>query len=118
MAPSTEPSLRTLGPTSQWPFYLTHLQNYNLLYRTNRWKDITIKNVTGTSRGNRIFWAKCSKLSPCHDWKIEGLSLTPGKANHPEISYVCNNFVLGPQDGLNGCHPSDSDLETDSGGTV
>jgi len=85
---------------------------------TYEWKDITIKNVTGTSRGNRIFWATCSKLAPCHDWKVEDLHLTPGKTDHPEIGYVCNNFVLGPRDGLNDCHPSDSDLETDSGGSV
>ena len=44
--------------------------------------------------------------------------MTPGKTDHPEITYVCNNMILDGSDGLDQCHPSNSTLETDNGGTL
>lgn len=46
------------------------------------------------------------------------MDIMPGKQDHPEIHYTCNNFVLGGNDGLNQCHPSNSKLETENGGTL
>ncbi|ADV21054.1 polygalacturonase, putative [Cryptococcus gattii WM276] len=82
------------------------------------WYDIHLKNFTGKALRNRIAWMSCSKLTPCHDWTFEGIDIMPGKRDHPEIHYTCNNFVLGGNDGLNQCHPSNSKLETENGGTL
>ncbi|KAK8866057.1 hypothetical protein IAR55_001208 [Kwoniella newhampshirensis] len=82
------------------------------------WTDIHLKNFTGNALYNRVAWMSCSKLTPCHDWTFEDIDIKPGKKDHPEISYTCNNFVLGGKDGLNQCHPSNSTLETDNGGTL
>jgi galacturan 1,4-alpha-galacturonidase len=82
------------------------------------WYDIHLSNFTGQAAWNRIAWMDCSKTRPCHDWTFDAIEIKPGKTDHPEISYVCNNFVLGGNDGLNLCHPSNSTLETDNGGTL
>ncbi|WWD09559.1 hypothetical protein V865_007686 [Kwoniella europaea PYCC6329] len=82
------------------------------------WSDIHLKNFTGTALANRVAWMSCSKITPCHDWTFEDIDIRPGKEDHPEIHYTCNNFVLGGNDGLSQCHPSNSTLETDNGGTL
>ncbi|WVQ82697.1 hypothetical protein IAT38_004829 [Cryptococcus sp. DSM 104549] len=82
------------------------------------WTDIHLKNFTGQATANRIGWFACSKLQPCHGWTFQDIDIKPGKTDHPEIQYTCNNFVLGGKDGLNQCHPSDSKLEMDNGGTL
>lgn len=60
----------------------------------------------------------CSKKSPCFDWSFDNIDIVPGKNDHPEIQYVCNNMVLGGEDGMNHCHPSNSTLEMENGGTL
>ncbi|WWC58634.1 uncharacterized protein I303_101178 [Kwoniella dejecticola CBS 10117] len=82
------------------------------------WSDIHLKNFTGTGLGNRLVWMNCAKATPCFDWTFEDIDLKPGKTDHPEISYTCNNVVLGGKDGLNQCHPSNSTLETNAGGSI
>ncbi|ODN84612.1 hypothetical protein L202_00523 [Cryptococcus amylolentus CBS 6039] len=82
------------------------------------WYDIHLQNFTGTALANRVAWMSCSKLTPCHDWTFKDIAIEPGKNDHPEIQYTCNNFVLGGKDGLNQCHPSNSVLETENGGTL
>lgn len=83
-----------------------------------RWYDIHLSNFTGTALLNRIAWMDCSRLSPCYDWTFDAIDLKPGKMDHHEIGYVCNNFVMDGNDGLGVCHPSNSTLETDAGGTL
>ncbi|ORY33759.1 putative polygalacturonase [Naematelia encephala] len=85
---------------------------------TFSWYDIHLSNFTGNGSGNRLVWMDCSKLRPCHGWTFDHIDLKPGKDDHPEISYVCNNFLLDGTEGLNQCHPSNSTLETDNGGTL
>jgi galacturan 1,4-alpha-galacturonidase len=85
---------------------------------TVRWSDIHLSNFTGTAAQNRIVWMDCSKKSPCFNWTFEDINIAPGKTDHPEIHYTCNNMVLGGDDGMNKCHPSDSKLEMDNGGTL
>lgn len=75
------------------------------------WADIHFKNITGTSRDNRLVWLDCSRTKPCHDITLEEFSVKPGKTDDAELHYVCNNAVLGGKDGLNQCHPSDSKKE-------
>ncbi|WVR06009.1 hypothetical protein IAU60_003037 [Kwoniella sp. DSM 27419] len=84
----------------------------------SEWSDIHLHNFTGNALYNRVAWMSCSKLTPCHDWTFSGIDIQPGKRDHPEISFTCNNFVLGGSDGLSQCHPSNSTLETDAGGTL
>lgn len=84
-----------------------------------RWYDIHLSNFTGSGTGNRLFWMDCAKDLPCHHWTFANMSgLLPGRTDHPEISYVCNNFVLSGDDGLDECHPSSSTLEQDNHGTL
>jgi len=82
------------------------------------WSDIHLTNLTGSGTGNRLFWMDCPKHLPCRDWTFDRMDIQPGKTDHPEISFVCNNFVLDASDGLDKCHPSNSTLETDNHGTL
>ena len=82
------------------------------------WYDIHFANITGTSTGNRVVWIDCPRHLPCHDFTFSDIHFTPGKTDHPEIGYVCNNFVLDGNGGLNQCHPSNSTLEMDNDGTL
>jgi galacturan 1,4-alpha-galacturonidase len=77
-----------------------------------KWHNISFSNITGTSANNRIVWLDCSKAQPCWDLSFENFNVKPGKTDDEEINYVCNNVVLGGDDGLNGCHPSNSSHES------
>ena len=81
-----------------------------------RWSDITFQNITANALYNRLAWIDCPSNHPCQDFTFRDMHLTPGKTDHPEIHYVCNNVVLGGKDGLNECHPSDSKLEAKEDG--
>ncbi|KAL7419435.1 hypothetical protein Q5752_006273 [Cryptotrichosporon argae] len=85
---------------------------------TFEWADIHLANFTGSAKMNRVVWADCSKARPCERWTFDGIDITPGKTDKPELAWVCNNFVLGGNDGLPQCHPSNSTDETDAGGTL
>jgi len=76
-----------------------------------KWRNITFRNITGTSALNRVVFIDCSKAEPCEGFKFEGFDVKPGKDDDPDIHYVCNNVALGGRDGLNPCHPSDSNHE-------
>lgn len=82
------------------------------------WSDIVFDNFTGTATGNRVVWMDCPKHLPCHDFTFRNVDIKPGKTDHPEISFVCNNIVMDGQDGLQQCHPSNSTLEMDNDGTL
>ncbi|WWC66403.1 uncharacterized protein I206_100305 [Kwoniella pini CBS 10737] len=82
------------------------------------WSNIHLRNFTGNSLANRIAWISCSKATPCFDFTFQDINIKPGRTDHPEIAYTCNNMVLGGNDGLNQCHPSNSTLEIDAGGTL
>ncbi|ORY30782.1 putative polygalacturonase [Naematelia encephala] len=75
------------------------------------WSNISLSNISGTSALNRVVWLDCSKQTPCKDITFDHVKITPGKDDAPEIHYVCNNVVLGGGDGLDACHPSDSQKE-------
>lgn len=55
----------------------------------------------------------CSKAKPCWDITFKDFDVKPGKTDDEEIRYVCNNVVMGGEDGLNQCHPSNSTHEGD-----
>ncbi|CAD6587360.1 MAG: hypothetical protein TREMPRED_004728 [Tremellales sp. Tagirdzhanova-0007] len=76
------------------------------------WSDIHLYNFTGTAAGDRIVDFTCSKSAPCFDITFEDINIKPRTDRHPELNYVCNNVVLGPNDGLNECHPGNSSLQT------
>lgn len=92
------------------------------LYRhqklTRRWADIHFENFTGTSAGNRIVWIDCPKHLPCKEFTFEGIDIQPGKDDHPEVGFICNNVVLDFTDGLDQCHPGNSTIEADNDGTM
>ncbi|ORY24488.1 putative polygalacturonase [Naematelia encephala] len=80
--------------------------------------DIHVSNITGTCRGNRLAYLNCAKTSPCSNWTFADFDVQPGKTDHPELAFTCNNFVLGGDDGLNQCHPSNSLLELGPHGDI
>jgi hypothetical protein len=82
------------------------------------WYDIHFENVTGTAKNNRIVWLDCPKNRPCYDITFKDISIQPGKTDHPEIGFVCNNVVMDGGDGLNRCHPSNSTLEGGDDGSM
>lgn len=77
-----------------------------------QWHNITIENVTGTSLNNRVVYMDCSKAMPCWDITYKDFDVKPGKTDDDDIHFVCNNVVLGGDDGLNACHPSNSEHES------
>jgi hypothetical protein len=108
-----------LDPILTPTFSLTYLTDLDHPRQGDfEWYDVHMHNFTGNALNNRIFWMDCPKHSPCHDFTFSDINIKPGKTDHPEIQFVCNNFVLDGKDGLDNCHPSDSKLETDNDGTL
>lgn len=69
--------------------------------------------MSGTAGDNRVVYLDCSKAAPCTNIKFDNFNVLPGRSDAPEIQYVCNNVVMGGNDGLSVCHPSNSTLEDD-----
>jgi polygalacturonase len=87
-------------------------------YGTFEWSHINFTRVRATSTANRAVWLDCSPAQPCHHIRFEDVVITPGKDDHPEIHQVCNHVKHSKGDGLDACKPNDSDLESDTGGTM
>ncbi|GMK57159.1 hypothetical protein CspeluHIS016_0309990 [Cutaneotrichosporon spelunceum] len=87
-------------------------------YGMFEWSHINITRVRATSTGNRAIWLDCSPTQPCHHIRLKDVVVTPGKSDHPEIHQVCNFVMHSEGDGLEGCKPNNSTLESDTGGTM